>query len=311
MTNMVSHDQNFKNLILDYPREALAFFAPIEAPGPGDDVRIVPARQEQLKERLGDRYRELDVPLLVEWRDGRRDAVLFALEEESDRRRFSPHRLAHYCLDLAELFGTDRVVPVAIFLRAGPASGPLALGTERRTYLAFDHLVLSLAELRAEDWRDSGNLVARVNLPNMRIETDRVDVYARAMRGLLELEPDGDRRAKYTEFIDIYAALTDNEFRRYQREHPEESSTMAGVIQRAREEGMQQGMQQGMQRGMQRGMEQGRVEGERAVLERLLRRRFGRLPPATARRLDRASPADLEAWAENVLDAGTLDEVFE
>ena len=302
MANAVSHDQNFKNLILDYPREALAFFAPAEAPSPDDDVRIVPARQEQLKERLGDRYRELDVPLLVEWRDGRRDAVLFALEEESDRRRFSPHRLAHYCLDLAELFGTDRVVPVAIFLRSGPESGLLALGTERRTYLAFDHLALSLAELRAEDWRDSGNLVARVNLPNMRIETDRVDVYARAVRGLLELEPDGNRRAKYTEFIDIYAALTDNEFRRYQREHPEESSTMAGVIQRAREEGVRQ--------GMQRGMEQGRVEGERAVLERQLRRRFGRLPPATARRLDRASQADLEAWAENVLDADTLDEVF-
>ena len=329
MANAVSHDQNFKNLILDYPREALAFFAPAEAPSPDDDVRIVPARQEQLKERLGDRYRELDVPLLVEWRDGRRDAVLFALEEESDRRRFSPHRLAHYCLDLAELFGTDRVVPVAIFLRSGPESGLLALGTERRTYLAFDHLALSLAELRAEDWRDSGNLVARVNLPNMRIETDRVDVYARAVRGLLELEPDGNRRAKYTEFIDIYAALTDNEFRRYQREHPEESSTMAGVIQRAREEGVRQGriegeravagviqrareegVQRGMEQGMQRGMEQGRVEGERAVLERLLRRRFGRLPPATARRLDRASPEDLEAWAENVLDAGTLDEVF-
>ena len=171
--------------------------------------------------------------------------------------------------------------------------------------------------------------MARLNLPNMRIATDRVDIYAHAVRGLLELEPDGDRRAKYTEFIDIYAALTDNEFRRYQREHPEESSTMAGVIQRAREEGVQQGrvegeraaagviqrareegVRQGMERGMQQGMERGRVEGERAVLERQLRRRFGRLPPATARRLDRASPADLEAWAENVLDAGTLDEVF-
>ena len=34
-------------------------------------------------------------PLLVEWADGRRDAVLFALEEESDWRRFSAHRLAH------------------------------------------------------------------------------------------------------------------------------------------------------------------------------------------------------------------------
>ena len=53
------------------------------------------------------------------------------------------------------------------------------------------------------------------------------------------------------------------------RQHPEESSTMAGVIQRVREEGVQRGMEQGMQRGM----EHGRVEGERAVLERLLRRR--------------------------------------
>ena len=70
MANAISHDQNFKNLILDYPREALAFFAAGEAPSPEDDVRIVPVRQEQLQEVLGGRYRELDVPLLVEWTDG-------------------------------------------------------------------------------------------------------------------------------------------------------------------------------------------------------------------------------------------------
>ena len=234
------------------------------------------------------------MPLLVEWLDGRRDAVLFALEEESDPYRFSPRRLAHYCLDLAELNGTDRVVPVAIFLRERPEPAPLELGTERHTYLRFDHIQLSLAELRAEDYRDSANLVARVNLPNMQIGTDRVDIYASAMRGLLELEPNDDRRAKYTDFIDIYAGLTENERQRYQREHPEESSTMKGIVTRAREEGMQRG----------------RVEGERTVLERQLQRRFGRLPPATARRLDGASQADLEAWADNVLDADSLDEVF-
>ena len=62
----ISHDQNFKNLILDYPRHALAFFAPEEAPAPGDDVEIVPLRQEQLQERLGQRYHELDAPLQVQ-----------------------------------------------------------------------------------------------------------------------------------------------------------------------------------------------------------------------------------------------------
>ena len=111
MANPVSHDQNFKNLILDYPREALALFATDEAPSPDDEVEITPLRQEQLKERLGDRFRELDVPLLVEWTDGRRDAILFMLEEETQARKFSPLRLLGYCADLAELCATDRIVP--------------------------------------------------------------------------------------------------------------------------------------------------------------------------------------------------------
>ena len=97
------------------------------------------------------------------------------------------------------------------------------------------------------------------------------------------------------------AKLRDN-FLHDLRLYPEESNAMAGVIHRARVEGME--------RGMERGMQQGRVEGERAVLERQLRRRFGLLPPATVSRLARASAADLETWAENVLDAKTLDDVF-
>ena len=92
----MDHDQNFKNLILDYPREALAFFAGEEAREIDAETRITPIRQEQLKERLGDRFRELDVPLLVEWSDGRREALLFVIEEETKPGNFSIHRLAHY-----------------------------------------------------------------------------------------------------------------------------------------------------------------------------------------------------------------------
>ena len=71
------HDQNFKNLILDYPHHALAFFASDEAADGLPEAKIMPVRQEQLKEWLGERFRELDVPLLVEWPDGRREALLF------------------------------------------------------------------------------------------------------------------------------------------------------------------------------------------------------------------------------------------
>ena len=307
MAGPVSHDQNFKNLIVDYPHEALAFFAPEEAPHPADAVRVVPVREEQLQERLGGRYRRLDVPLLAEWEDGTRETILFAIEEESDARRFSPHRLAHYCLDLAEMFGTRRVVPVVVFLRPGAVPGPLALGTGRRDYLRLDYLVCALGDMPAGNWLDSDNLVARVNLPNMRTPTGgRLEAYASAVRGLLDLEPDPNQREKYIEFIDIYADLSDNERRSYRERHPKESGIMVGMFQRAREEGRTEGMQSGRTEGMRIG----RIEGERAVLERLLRRRFGALPPTVGARLGGASTADLESWADRVLDAATLDEVF-
>ena len=48
----------------------------------------------------------------------------------------------------------------------------------------------------AESWLDSDDVVARVNLPNMRSSEDRkIEVYAEAIRGLLELEGDSDKRA--------------------------------------------------------------------------------------------------------------------
>ena len=62
----MSHDQNFKNLILDYPLQALAFSAPEEAKALPPDVVIRSVREELPKDRLGDRFFELDVPLLAE-----------------------------------------------------------------------------------------------------------------------------------------------------------------------------------------------------------------------------------------------------
>ncbi|HWK55389.1 MAG TPA: DUF4351 domain-containing protein [Hyphomicrobiales bacterium] len=61
---------------------------------------------------------------------------------------------------------------------------------------------------------------------------------------------------------------------------------------------------------VERGIEQGRVAGELAVLTRQLTRRFGPLDEATMQRLQQASSANLECWADSILDARTLEEVF-
>ena len=62
----MSHDQNFKNLILDYPRAALEFFAWEEAATIPPTAKITPVRQEQLQDRLGEHFRELDIPVANE-----------------------------------------------------------------------------------------------------------------------------------------------------------------------------------------------------------------------------------------------------
>lgn len=308
----VSHDHNFKNLILDYPRQALTFFAPSEAQEIDDTVRITPIRQEQLKNRLGDRFHELDVPLLVEWPDGRREALLFIVEEESEPERFSIHRLGHYCLDLAELCKTDRVVPVVIFLRGSRRIRKrLELGSEHFVFLSFSYLFRILDELPVEQYRDSDNIVARLNLPNMAYPRQQaVDVFAWALRGLLQLEPDQGKRLKYMDFIDTYSDLDDNERQVFSQQYPQEKQIVMTWSERMRSEGRQQGMQQGMQLGKKEGLEEGMQQGELTVLTRLLIRRFGPLDATITARLQQASSAELEQWAENILDAQTLEDVF-
>ncbi|HAF54207.1 MAG TPA: cytosolic protein [Thauera sp.] len=83
----------------------------------------------------------------------------------------------------------------------------------------------------------------------------------------------------------------------------ERKVTYVSSIERfAIERGMKKGMQQGMQQGIQKGLAQG--------LQRQLNRRFGPLSADIADRLEHATPEQLETWADRILDARTLDEVF-
>lgn len=58
------------------------------------------------------------------------------------------------------------------------------------------------------------------------------------------------------------------------------------------------------------GIQQGIQQGERALLARMLTKRFGPLPDWAGRRLEQADVQILEHWAERVLDADCLEDVF-
>jgi predicted transposase/invertase (TIGR01784 family) len=74
---------------------------------------------------------------------------------------------------------------------------------------------------------------------------------------------------------------------------------------------IQKGELQGMQKGIQQGMQQGMQQGKISLLARLLKFRFGDLPHSYLEKMQKADEASLLLWGENLLQANSLDEIFE
>jgi len=173
------------------------------------------------------------------------------------------------------------------------------LGGDSSTYLRFHFIAVELGRMPYRRYRDSDNLVARLNLPNMRYDpAERVDVYAAAVRGLTTLEPDPERQLKYADFIDIYSALDDNERERYQTEYPSEAQAVSTYFQLARQQGREEGRQEG------------RHEGETLVLLRLLRLKFGEIPDDVRQRIEQADADTLLTWSEHILTAARIEDIL-
>lgn len=82
------------------------------------------------------------------------------------------------------------------------------------------------------------------------------------------------------------------------------------VLMTAAERLRQEGRAEGLETGRAEGLETGRAAGQRGVLIKQLGLRFGPLSRAALERLEAADSAQLDAWSERVLSAGSLAEVF-
>ncbi|MBM4063193.1 MAG: DUF4351 domain-containing protein, partial [Planctomycetes bacterium] len=76
------------------------------------------------------------------------------------------------------------------------------------------------------------------------------------------------------------------------------------------EKGREEGVEKGREEGRYEGQARGQAEGRAAVLLRLLGKRFGVLPAEVEARVRAAAVDTLDLWAERVLDAKSLDDVF-
>ncbi len=81
-------------------------------------------------------------------------------------------------------------------------------------------------------------------------------------------------------------------------------------LEQGLEKGLEQGLEQGLERGIMKGLRLGIIEGEAKLLLKLLERRFGVLPDTEKEKLGKASSKEIELWADRILEASSLDDVF-
>ncbi len=76
------------------------------------------------------------------------------------------------------------------------------------------------------------------------------------------------------------------------------------------EAGRLEGIREGRKEGLQKGFEQGSQRAAYSILAQLIQKRFGPIPSWAEERMRKASAEELQQWAENILDAPDLDNLF-
>ena len=97
----------------------------------------------------------------------------------------------------------------------------------------------------------------------------------------------------------------------------EETRRLAFVRERAvrdeltlLKEAEERGIEKGIEQGIEKGIEKGRAEGEAKILQKLLKLRFGPLSATLEARISQASKEEIECWADRILEAASLEDVF-
>jgi hypothetical protein len=124
-------------------------------------------------------------------------------------------------------------------------------------------------------------------------ESEKVAIYAQAIKGLMTIEPSINQQVKYLDFIDYYIELSTEEQDLYQHCYLKENSEgelSMGHAQLLRDEGMQQ--------------------GEAILLMRLINKKFGSLPMTLQKKVERADTNNLLKWADNILVANCIEDIF-
>jgi predicted transposase/invertase (TIGR01784 family) len=326
------HDALFKEILgrPEHARGALRSVVPVAMGEALDWPTLAPVPGNFIDPALRERF--TDVLFSVTWRGGGEALVYVVFEHQSsvdDRMAF---RLLRYLVHIWERWlkahprarALPLIIPVVLYHGAKPWSSPVAFDAlldipeavrpviaeqlPRFTYVVDDLSEVPDEQLRARAMTALGKLVA-VCFKYARTRSDFLEILSRWATVVREAANAPNGLEAFALVMHYILLVSDHV------EHDELRSFVDRVAgPEAEETVMTAGerlIQQGEERGLQRGLQEGIQQGERALLLRLLRKRFGTQVDADAeRRVAAASPGQVATWAERVLSATTLEELL-
>ncbi len=277
----LSHDDNFKNLLLDFPEASLEVFFPQALEVWGKVLEVSFERQEPRKHHLADPGLRLDIPILFTFAGHK--LLLWLVEFQEDKQKFSIHRLLRYTIDLMEAHPDAVVVPTVLFTESRnwhkDVLRHLESRMEGRTFVYFEYVYHKLFDLRARDYCDVRNPVVKILLPKMQYDpSERLEVIRQAYIGLYQLVS-AALFSKYLHFIDTYADVA-----------PEEQQLLYNTLTEQKETAMFSEYIKEL------GREEGKKEGMIEMVADALGLKFVRVPEHISSRLARIT--EVEALKE-------------
>ncbi len=311
------HDELMKELLTRFPDQFLRLSAPRLAEcvdlaalelAPEEHYPGSPTGRERRADLVG---RETALPSPGDDRHGEIEEVMLHGEIEIQYRARTAPRLLGYHRGLSLKYALV-VHTIVLYLRGGPPGPQPAVYEERslgETVVAFRYHSLGLSRAPAAEYLARPEPLAWALAALMRPARGQ----SRPQLGLacvrrIVASPGLSRRdqALLLECVWMYGRFGDEEAEEFDKimiELDDEVQEMKmSMVEWWKKEAREQGMQEGVSRGLK--------QGEASLLKRLLQRRFDQLPEWIDQRLEQASRQELESWADRVLDAERLEDVF-
>jgi hypothetical protein len=255
-----------------------------------DRAEIVETEYQRIEDRRAD---------LVAQMYGEEGSFILHIEIQNDNQAEMPWRMLRYRAEIGHAHADSDIRQYLIYI----GKGALAMADGiRQTGLDYCYQIIDMHTVDCQTLLSQDNPEALVLaiLCDFKGRSER-EVVHYILQRLHQLTEDNDSR--FREYMRMLEVLSTN---RSLEQIIEEEEKMLSKVDQTRLPSYRIGMQQGMQQGIQQGIQQ----GEEKLLERQLTRRFGPLSEQTRNTLKTASFEQLEQWADAILDAKTLEDIF-